>query len=505
MQRQDPGKHVHSEREDVCTQSFQQTQTRELPDAFSALNASRINKSSALELERTMFMKVCRTFSLVLGLLLLLCRAGLPTAKAENNGLELKPLLGWSSWSFLRKYPTAAKIEAEARALKTSGLQKLGYDYVNLDDFWYECPGSQGPNVNRYGLWIPDSSRFPSHGKINGIEALAAYVHSLGMKFGIYVTPGISMQAVRKNTPILGTPYTADEIAEPSVKENNYNCHGMVGINFKKPGAQQYLDSWASLFARWGIDFVKLDGIRNGNAPEIEAWSRAIRQSGRPMVLDVTEGSFTRAIAPILMRYANQWEFSPDIECYSCEKHGSSYPLTDWEHIEKRFDAVAEWQPYAHPGGFNDYDSIEVGNGSNDGLTPAERKTQLTLWALGAAPLILGVDLTRLDHRDLKYLKNTAVLSVDQDSVAAKRVLYTRTRQVFEKVQSDGEAIVGLFNTGATAENVSISAHLVGLAASRLGYSTRNLWTGKTKSQGDVISATVPAHGVVLYSVSLKQ
>jgi hypothetical protein len=447
-------------------------------------------------------MKCARTLPVVLGLLLLSGMAGISTARAENNGLERKPVLGWSSWSFLRKHPTAAKIEAEARALRSSGLQKLGYEYVNLDDFWYQCPGKQGPNVDRHGLWIPDSSRFPAHGRTNGIEALAAYVHSLGLRFGIYVTPGISKQAVRRDTPIAGTPYTAEEIAEPSIRENNYNCGGMVGIDFNKPGAQQYIDSWADRFARWGIDFVKLDGITNRNGPEIEAWSKAIRQSGRPMVLDVTEGSFTQAIAPILMRYANQWEFSPDIECYSCEKHGSSYPLTDWQHLKKRFDAVAQWQPYARPGGFNDYDSIEVGNGNDDGLTPAERQTQLSLWALGAAPLILGVDLTHLDPRDLTYLKNTAVLAVDQDAIAARRVLYTSRRQVFAKLEPNGDAIVGLFNTGGRAEKVAISASLVGLTARKPGYWTTNLWTGKERRQGGTISATVPSHGVALYRVS---
>jgi Alpha galactosidase A len=96
------------------------------------------------------------------------------------------------------------------------------------------------------------------------------------------------------------------------------------------------------------------------------------------------------------MKYANQWEFPPDVECYRCEKGGSSYPLTSWADIAKRFNYVAEWQPYSGPGGFNDLDSIEIGNGSNDGLTPDERQTQLSLWALGAAPLILGVDLTNL-------------------------------------------------------------------------------------------------------------
>ncbi len=422
---------------------------------------------------------------------------GLQNAMAENNGLERTPVLGWSSWSFLRKGPTAANIKAQARALHNSGLQKLGYEYINLDDFWEQCPGRQGPNVDPYGRWVIDSSKFPADGDTNGIKAVADYIHSLGLKFGIYVTPGISKQAVSKNTPIKGTPYTAAQIAEPSIAENNYNCKGMVRINFNKPGAQEYINSWVNMFAAWDVDYIKIDGISDQNVPDIKAWSEAIRQSGRPMVLDVTQGSYTRAIAPTLMKYANQWEFAPDVECYRCEKGGTSYPLTSWKDVEKRFNYVAEWQPYAGPGGFNDYDSIEVGNGSNDGLTPDERQTQMSLWALGSSAYILGIDLTHLDQLDLqKYLKNTAVLAVDQDSIAAKRVVNTSTQQVFTKKEANGDVIVGLFNTGEKAQKVSVQAAVAGLPENEHGYSLDNLWTGKMEKTGSTISATVPSHGV---------
>ena len=145
---------------------------------------------------------------------------GQQNAGTTTNGLEPTPLLGWSTWSFLRKEPTADKVEAQARAMRDSGLQKLGYTYVNLDDFWYQCPGPHGPNVDSYGRWVTDPSRFPPQGDTNGIKAVAAYMHSMGMKFGIYVTPGISSQAVTKNTSIEGTPYTAAQIA-------NSSCEGV--------------------------------------------------------------------------------------------------------------------------------------------------------------------------------------------------------------------------------------------------------------------------------------
>lgn len=428
---------------------------------------------------------------------------GVQDLKAEDNGLGRTPVLGWSSWSFLRAQPTAAKMEAQAQALRDSGLQKVGYAYINLDDFWYQCPGPQGPDVGPNGLWVTDPSRFPPEGETNGIKVVADHLHGMGMKFGIYVTPGISKQAVAKNTPIQGTSYTAAQIAMPSVRESNYNCHGMVAIDYSKPGAQEFVNSWANMLASWGVDYIKIDGMQNRNVPDIKAWSNAIRQSGRPMILDVTQGSYTRAITPTLMKYANQWEFAPDVECYDCEKHGSSYPLTSWTDIKKRFDYVADWQPYSGPGGFNDYDSVEVGNGKDDGLTPVERQTQMSLWALGSSAFILGVDLTHLDPQDLEYLKNADVLAVDQDAIAAKRIVNAPDRQVFAKLETNGEAIVGLFNTGEQAQEVSIQASAVGLRESKGGYSLKDLWTGKTTKASGAIHATVPAHGVALYRVGV--
>jgi len=443
--------------------------------------------------------KMTRAFAIAMAAALLLGGA----LNAEDNGLGRKPVLGWSGWSFLRAKPTSATIEAQARALQDSGLQKLGYEYINLDDFWYQCPGRQGPNVGPNGLWVTDPSRFPPQGDDDGIKVVADYVHHLGLKFGIYVTPGISRQAVTRNTPIKGTPYTAAQIAEASVTESNYNCKGMVRIDYDKPGAQEFVNSWVDMLAAWGVDYIKIDGMQDSNVPDIEAWSNAIRRGGRPMILDVTQGSYTQAIAPTLMKYANQWEFAPDIECYRCEKHGSSYPLTSWADIRKRFNFVADWQPYAGPGAFNDYDSVEVGNGSADGLTPDERQTQLSLWALGSAPFILGVDLTHLDPQDMKLLENAAVLAVDQDAIAAKRIVNTADQQAFAKVEPNGDVVVGLFNTGEKASEVSVPASAAGAPKSGGGYSLTDLWTGQATKTSGSISATVPPHGVALYRVGI--
>jgi Alpha galactosidase A/Alpha galactosidase C-terminal beta sandwich domain/Alpha-galactosidase, CBM13 domain len=398
-----------------------------------------------------------------------------PPAVAQNNGVGRTPAMGWSSWSFIRRNPTAAKIEAQADAMKNSGLAALGYTYVNLDDFWYQCPGSQGPNVDANGRWVTDPAKFPNSGSTNGIQVVANYVHNDGLKFGLYVTPGVSMQAVNQQSQILGTPYTVDQIAVTTTTEKNYNCHGMVAIDYTRPGAQEFIDSWANEFAAWGVDYVKIDGVGTSDVPDIQAWSAALQQTGRPIHLELSN-NLAISGASTWQQYSNGWRTGGDIECYSCETSGSSYPLTDWSHVQSRFAQVANWAPYGGPGGFNDYDSIEVGNGSNDGLTPAERQSQLSLWALAASPLILGTDLTVLDPTDLQLLKNRDVIAVDQDAIDARRIVNNANQQVYSKTESNGDVIVGLFNYSGTASQlVSVDLSTAGIPGTA---TATDLWTG---------------------------
>jgi alpha-galactosidase len=458
-----------------------------------------------------------------------------PLARAEPGGVDQTPVMGWSSWSFLRFGVDSSRIEAEAHALVSSGLTSVGYRYVNIDDNWYRCPGPQGPDVDRYGRWVIVSQEFPAVGSMSGIKAVASYVHHLGLKFGIYETAGISKQAVAKNTPVLGTSSTADEIATKS-PQNNYDCGGMMALDYQRPGAQAYVNSVVDELASWGVDYIKLDGITNKNVPDIKAWSTAIKRSGRPMVLDTTQGSYTIGIAPQLKQYSNQWEFTPDIEingpdegsgpgCNASPFTGclSVFPLTSYSHWSDRFDAVAKWQPYGGPGGFNDYDSIDVGNGTADsGLSLPAQESQLSLWALGSSPLILGSDLTNavtnafgshsgLTPTDLGLLKNRQVIEVDKDAIDARRILHAGKAQVFSKRERNGDAIAGLFDVSTSLTSpdagIQITASALGLPRDRFGYELANLWTGKRSlvSREGVIRASVPPEGVALFRVTPRR
>lgn len=403
--------------------------------------------------------------------------AAAPPAAAESNGVGQTPALGWSSWSYIRHDPTAANIEAQANAMVSSGLKSAGYVYVNVDDFWYDCPGSQGPDVDSYGRWVTNASTFPpSSSGENGIAVVADYVHSLGLKFGLYVTPGISDQAVSKNTPIQGTSYTASQIANGS-GEANYNCGGMQGINYSAAGAQAFINSWADEFASWGVDYLKLDGVGDSDVGDVQAWATALQQSGRAIHLELSN-SLDIANAATWAQYSNGWRTGGDIECYcGTNSAGNPQPLTTWGSVQGRFAQIADWQPYGGPGAFNDYDSIEFGGGATtDGLTTTEGQSQYGLWAMAASPLLLGVDLTQLNSTEVADLKNANIIAVDQDGIDARRIVSNVNQQAYAKTEQNGDVILGLFNySGSASQTVTVSLAAAGITGSA---TATNLWTG---------------------------
>ncbi|MFH9548357.1 alpha-galactosidase [Streptomyces sp. NPDC017435] len=433
---------------------------------------------------------ITRVRALVVTLVGLLLASAIPLlatarpAAASDNGQSVRPTMGWSSWSFVRRTPTEAKIKAQADALVSTGLKDHGFVYVNLDDFWQKCDDN-GFVVDSYGRWSVDTAKFPG-----GIKALADYIHSKGLKFGFYVTPGIAKNAVTGNTPIEGTSYHAKDIADTSKTEKNYNCKNMYYIDYSKPGAQEFVNSWARQFASWGVDYLKIDGVGAADIPDVQAWDKALRATGRPINFALSN-NLPIADAATWRRLSNSWRTQGDVECYCGPgSNGSGYPLTDWSHVLGRFNSAASWQPHAGPGGWNDLDSLELGNGDRVGLTADQRRSHFTLWAMAASPLLLGTDLTQLDSVDRAMLTNDRLIGVDQDGVAASRIVNSGVRQVWSKKESDGQYVVALFNTGTTGStSVSVDWSQVGFTGSG---DVTDLWSGSRKGViADSYSATL--------------
>ncbi|MEV1170705.1 alpha-galactosidase [Nonomuraea sp. NPDC049784] len=400
-------------------------------------------------------------------------------AAASDNGLSIRPAMGWSSWSFVRRWPDENKIKAQADALVSSGLAAKGFVYVNLDDFYQKCD-SNGFVVDSYGRWAVDTAKFPS-----GIKALADYVHAKGLKFGFYVTPGIAKNAVTANKPIEGTSYHAQDIADTTQTHKNYNCKNMYRLKYSHPGAQAFINSWANQMASWGVDYLKIDGADATTIADVEAWDKALRQTGRPINFALSN-NLPIAQADTWKRLANSWRTQGDVECYcGSGPNGSGYPLTDWSHVVSRFNSAASWQPYAGPGGWNDYDSLQIGNGDQVGLTADQRRSHMTHWAMAASPLLLGTDLTALTSVDLAMLKNDRLIAVNQDGVAAQRIVNSGVNQVWRKREPGGDYIVALYNTGTSGNStVSVTWSQVGFTGPA---AVTNLWSGA--SEGTVSSS----------------
>lgn len=397
------------------------------------------------------------------------------------------PPMGWSSWSAIRGHPTEANIEAQALAMHQN-LQRYGYDYVNIDAGWSD-------HLDAYGRWAWNTTAFP-----DGVPAVARYVHRLGLKFGIYLTPGVPKAAYDANLPIQGTPYHLQDIADPTQPGNTHN--DSYRIDYSKPGATAYIQGYANLFASWGVDYVKMDFVGPGGGlvpgdqrPDMEAWHQAIVNTHRKIHLELSN-SLSLANVGFWKSVSNGWRIEGDIECYHCTTPG----LTDWSRVARRFKDAPAWAPHASPGGWNDLDSVEVGNGAGDGLTPDERQTQLTLWAVEKAPLLLGTDLTRLDPGDLELLGNREVVAVDQhDSAAAVPLSQATDQQVWSTRNHDGSYTVALFNLGPAAATVAASWSDLGFTGNAL---VRDLWAGRfTGIEGTGVSAAVPAHGSALYRI----
>jgi hypothetical protein len=435
---------------------------------------------------------------LVAGLVLIFVLARV--ALAQVNGQGQSPYLGWSSWSqealYGEGWATESEIETQSDTLKSSGLQSHGFVYINIDSGWQS--GFDG-----YGRPLFDSTKFP-----DGMAATIQHIHNNGQKAGIYWIPGVQQPVWNANSPIFGSPYTIQDIVLPNIPGNAFS-YGQSNpwhkkIDFTQPGAQAYIDSVVNLFASWGVDFIKLDGVTPGsdhndltidNRPDVTAWSQAIAQAGRPMWLTVS-WALDHDDLSTWQTYSNARRIDDDVDCY-CST------LTTWTSVSRRFTDLATWQMDSGPTlGWNDLDSLEVGNGSQDGLSNDERQSVTSLWAIANAPMYLGDDLTKLDSFGLQLLINDKVIAVDQSGVPGIQISSGNNPVWASSRLNDGTYNIALFNLNSTSSATSVTWNSLGFSGSADVF---DLWANEDLgSFSDSYTAVLNAHASQLLKVTLK-
>lgn len=419
-------------------------------------------------------------------------------ANAQVNGVGEKPYLGWSSFpeqTVRSNFLTQANMTAQSDAMLASGLQAHGFRYINLDSGW------QG-SFDGYGRPIPNPATFPD------IAALVEHIHQNGQMAGIYWIPGVEYPAVAANSPILGTPYHIQDIlAVPYRAGNAFGTPGTTSpyhykIDFTKPGAQEYMNSVVDLFASWGFDLIKLDGVTPGsysydlsidNRADVQAWSKAIAQSGRPIWLTVS-WALDKDYLSTWQQFSNARRIEGDVDC-----EGNCATSTNWAMSSYRFYDLVGWQNDSGvTQGWNDLDSLEVGD-SISGLSEEERRTAATLWAMANAPIYLGGDLTNLDNFAKKLLSNDEVIAVDQSGHPARQILGGDT-PVWASALDDRTYYVAFFNLNAFSSPVRFPW-------SALGFENANqvsdLWNHVDLGNvNDAFSAVIPGHSARLLKLT---
>ena len=419
------------------------------------------------------------------------------TLQAQVNDVGQTPYLGWSTFSeqtINSSFLTQANIQAQSDALAASGLQKHGFKYINIDSGWMST-------FDANGRPIPAAPTFPD------IKALVDHIHANGQKVGIYWIPGIEQPAVDGNYPILGTSYTTQQIVAIPLAQGNAFAGALPNpyhdkIDFTKPGAQEYINSVVALFASWGIDFIKLDGVTPGsyndntsidNRPDVAAWSKAIALSGRSIWLTVSWAIDSDYLST-WQQYSNARRIEDDIEC-----EGRCATLTDWNRIYQRFRDLPAWQYATSTSlGWNDLDSLDIGEGALDGLTNDEKRTAFSLWAMANAPMYLGGDLTKLDSFAKELLSNDEVIAINQSGHPATQVL-GGNQPVWVSSLGNNTYYVAIFNLDDVSTIAHVPWNLVGVNGA---LSIRDLWnhTNQTPSFG-TYSTILKGHSVRLLKI----
>jgi len=433
----------------------------------------------------------------------LLACVGCAQLASQSINLAQTPPMGWNSWDAYGTTINEAEVKSNADAMAIK-LKRYGWQYIVVDIQWYE-PNAKAhgyrPNaqlaMDSYGRLIPAVNRFPSASDGLGFRALADYVHSKGLKFGIHILRGIPRQAVAQNAPVLGTNIHAKDIADEKTL-CAWNSD-MYGIDMSKPGAQAYYDSIVAQYAAWGVDLIKADDMsRPYHKAEIEALHRAILKSGRQIVLSLSPGPAPTDEIASLRENAQMWRIEDDL-------------WDNWRSVKNMYFHAELWAPLVTPGHWPDADMLPLGHigiraerGEDrlSRLSHDEQRTVMTLWAMLRSPLIFGGDLPTIDPFTLSLLTNAEVLAIDQSSSNAQ-IAYTKDdlRIWTAKDGKSGDEYVAVFNLGDMPQTIHLDWNAIGILFKPAR--TRELWSSKVLTRPRSLDATVASHGTVLYRVTV--
>jgi alpha-galactosidase len=380
------------------------------------------------------------------------------------------PPMGWNDWAHYQCDINSDTVLANARALVRSGLAARGYDTVTIDDCWML------KERDSHGKLQPDPRRFPQ-----GIRPVAAAIHALGLRFGIYEDAGYA------------------------------TCGGFAGSGSPRGGGSPHFPADARLFAAWGVDYLKLDGCNvqpaqgaAGNAAYRAAYrseSLALERTGRAIVFSESAPAYFQGtpewydVLGWVGRYGQLWREGTDIAVYDPRQPDRSrFGSVLWNYAYN-----LQLGRFQKPGNWNDADFII---GGDRGMTLAETRTQLALWSMMSAPLILSSNLASLSPAAIAVLGNRAVLSVDQDPLGVMATLVRRSASMdlLLKPLRDGDFAVAVLNRSPAAVRFELRPAELGFGgACRL--EGRDLWTGAQHRSAAALAAEVEAHGTDIWKI----
>ncbi len=413
--------------------------------------------------------------------------------------------MGWNSWDSYGLSVTQDEFEGNASWM-AQHLRQYGWEYAVVDEGWYlQNPeakaGSFHFTMDANGRFTPARNRFPLAEQDAGFAKLAEWTHARKLKFGIHIIRGIPREAVEKNLPIAGSQYRAADAANQSDtcawNSDNYGV---------KPNAagQAYYDSVASLYAGWGVDFVKIDCIASPYlGDEIRMFSEALRKTGRSIVLSLSPGPAPLDKVDDLRKYAQMWRISGDVW-----DHWSQWPGKNWSQgLLGQFQLTAKWAPYVEPGHWPDADMLPLGYlGPRPGegkarkseFTREEQRTLVTLWSIFRSPLIIGGNLMQMDEETASLLTNEEVIAVDQHSRDGHAALNDGKKAVWiARRESGAGAYVALFNLADLPQTIMYPLQPLG----SVSYKVRDLWARKDLGSADHVSAALQPHAAALFRV----